>query len=143
MKAQRIIALGILACGLSGCGGSGGRNISESPSPLSGLPIPPRSGVPRPAGKIGGLEVLKRAGFKAAITYTFDDSLKSQISSYPQLQATGVRMTFYLIGYGDHNSPIWRQAAQDGHEIGNHTQHHCLANGDECGGRWAGSNEVE
>jgi hypothetical protein len=115
---------------------SGGASLSE-------LPIPLRSGVPRPAGKMGGLKVLDWAGFNAAVTYTFDDSLQSQISNYPQLQATGVRMTFYLIGYGDHNSPIWAQAAQDGHEIGNHTQHHCLANGNDCGGNWAGSNEVE
>jgi len=117
--------------------------INSGDASLRGLPFPPRSGVPRPAGRLGGLKVLDWAGFNAAVTYTFDDSLESQISSYPQLQATGVRMTFYLIGYGDHNSPIWAQAAQDGHEIGNHTQHHCLANGDLCGGNWAGSNELE
>jgi hypothetical protein len=52
-------------------------------------------------------------------------------------------MTFYLIGYGDHNSPVWGQMAQDGHEIGNHTEHHCTATGGLCGGNWTGNNEVE
>lgn len=116
--------------------------INSGDVSLSGLPIPPR-GVPRPNGKPGGLRVLDWAGFKAAITYTFDDSLQSQIDAYPKLQATGVRMTFYLIGYGDHNSPVWGQAAQDGHEIGNHTQHHCTAKGDLCGGNWTGNNAEE
>lgn len=117
--------------------------INSSDASLSGLPIPPGSAIPRPEGMPGKLKVLDWAGFKAAITYTFDDSLQSQISAYPQLQATGVRMTFYLIGYGDHNSPVWGQMAQDGHEIGNHTEHHCTATGGLCGGNWTGNNEVE
>jgi peptidoglycan/xylan/chitin deacetylase (PgdA/CDA1 family) len=117
--------------------------IKSGDASLSGLPIPPGSGVPRPDGKTGGLRVLDWAGFNAAVTYTFDDSYQSQISAYPQLQDTGVRMTFYLIGYGDHNSPVWAQAAQDGHEIGNHTEHHCTAKGDLCGGNWTGNNETE
>ena len=95
--------------------------INSNDASLSGLPIPPESGIPRPERQTGGLRVLDWAGFKAAVTYTFDDSYQSQIDAYPKLQATGVRMTFYLIGYGDHNSPVWGQAAQDGHEIGNHT----------------------
>ena len=117
--------------------------INSSDVSMSGLPMLPGSGIPIPAGMPGKLRVLDWAGFKAAVTYTFDDSLQSQISAYPQLQATGVRMTFYLIGYGDHNSPVWGQMAQDGQEIGNHTQHHCTANGGLCGGNWTGDNGLE
>lgn len=62
--------------------------INSGDASLSGLPIPPGSGVPRPEGGTGRLRVLDWAGFKAVITYTFGDSLQSQISAYPQLQAT-------------------------------------------------------
>ena len=117
--------------------------INCADASLSGLPILPGRGVPRPQGRTGGLRVLDWAGLNAAVTYTFDDSYQSQIDAYPQLQATGVRMTFYIIGYGDHNSPVWAQMARDGHEIGNHTQHHCTATGDLCGGNWTGDNRTE
>lgn len=112
--------------------------------PSSGLPTPRKNGVPRPEGKPGGLKVVDWAGFKAAITYTFDDSGASQVAAYPQLQATGERMTFFLTRAWAEHSPIWAQAAADGHEIGNHTHHHCLGNGTGCGsGNWSGSIEAE
>ena len=108
------------------------------------MPVPQGSAVAQPAGAPGGLKVLNWAGFKAAVTYTFDDSLASQIANYPQLQATGARMTFFLVGAGDRNSPVWAQAARDGHELGNHTEHHCQANGTSCvSGGYAGSIEAE
>lgn len=108
------------------------------------LPALAGSNVPKPAGPAGNLKVLNWAGFKSAITYTFDDSLPSQIAAYPQLQATGVRMTFFLVGASDENSPTWAQAAKDGHELGNHTEHHCHADGKGCGwGAYAGSLESE
>jgi hypothetical protein len=112
---------------------SGTYTMNAGGASLSGLPILSRSGVHKPVGAAGGLKVLDWAGFKSAATYTFDDSLPSQISNYPQLQATGVRMTFFLIGASDYDSPTWAQAAKDGHELGNHTEHHCLANGTVCG----------
>ena len=115
--------------------------VSQLPS---NLPVPQHGAVPQPAGAPGGLKVLNWAGFKAAITYTFDDSLASQIANYPQLQASGARMTFFLVGAGDQNSPVWAQAARDGHELGNHTEHHCRANGRTCiSGGYAGSIEAE
>jgi len=108
----------------------------------SGLPVPAGSGVPKPSGAPGGLRVLNWAGFKAALSYTYDDALPSQIADYPQLQATGVRMTFFLIGSSDGNSPTWAQAARDGFELGNHTEHHCYADGTGCAS-YAGSIEAE
>ena len=50
-----------------------------------------------PSGTPGNLTVLDWAGFKAAVSYTFDDTNSSQIEHYAELQALGVRMTFYLI----------------------------------------------
>jgi peptidoglycan/xylan/chitin deacetylase (PgdA/CDA1 family) len=53
-------------------------------------------------------------------------------------------MTFFLVGASDSNSPVWAQAAKDGHELGNHTEHHCHANGTGCGsGSYTGSLERE
>ena len=110
----------------------------------SQMPVPPSRGLRQSTGKTGGLKILNWAGFKSAITYTFDDSIASQIANYPQLNATGVRMTFFLVGASDQSSPVWAQAAQDGHELGNHTEHHCHANGTGCGwGGYAGSLEAE
>jgi peptidoglycan/xylan/chitin deacetylase (PgdA/CDA1 family) len=88
------------------------------------------------------LKVLDWAGQKAAVTYTYDDGLASQVSNYPQLQATRVRMTFFL-NLNEGNAGTWKQAVQDGHELGNHTAHHCRADGTSCAGTYAGSLEAE
>src|SRR5437764_13511467 len=61
----------------------------------AGLPIPPRGGMPRPSGAPGNVTVLDWARFKAAGTYTFDDTNSSQIQHYADLPALGLRMTFY------------------------------------------------
>jgi hypothetical protein len=123
---------------------SGAYTIDAGGSSLSGLPVSSTRGTPRPAGAAGGLKVLDWAGFKSAVTYTFDDSIPSQISNYPLLQATGVRMTFFLVCASDHDSPTWAQAAKDGHELANHTVHHCHADGTGCGwGGYAGSIAAE
>lgn len=123
---------------------SGSYRIDARGASLSGLPVPTRSGAARPAGEAGGLKVLDWAGFKSAVTYTFDDSIPSQILNYPLLQATGVRMTFFLVCASDQSSPTWAQAAKDGHELGNHTEHHCHADGTGCGwGTFAGSIAAE
>ena len=110
----------------------------------SGLPVPKTGVHAKPSGPAGGLVVLNWAGFKSAATYTFDDSLQSQIVHYPELQATRARMTFFLVGASDSNSPVWAQAAKDGHELGNHTEHHCHADATGCAwGPYAGSLEAE
>ena len=111
----------------------------------SGLPKPPTP-VGFKIGSVkapGGLKIVNWAGFRAAITYTFDDGL--QADEYPELQATSERMTFFLPCGGDnHTFPVWWQAAKDGQEIGNHTENHCRADGTHCaGGHWAGSIEAE
>jgi peptidoglycan/xylan/chitin deacetylase (PgdA/CDA1 family) len=101
--------------------GRAGRAGGES----SGLPIPPGGGVPRPSGQPGGLTVLDWAGFRAAVSYTFDDTNSSQIMNYAALNALGVPMTFYLItNKKEFNDPVWLQAIKDGHEIGSHTRSH-------------------
>jgi peptidoglycan/xylan/chitin deacetylase (PgdA/CDA1 family) len=101
------------------------------------VPLAPRD-VARPAGTTGlpGLRVVDWAGFKAAVSYTFDDSQPSQIEHYPTLKTQRVRNTFYINPtanwYPQWNDPtrfdaIWKDAMAEGSEIGNHTTHHCRA----------------
>jgi peptidoglycan/xylan/chitin deacetylase (PgdA/CDA1 family) len=138
MHSLRTALSSIAACLFAASG-----TISPSQT-LPPLPTTPASAISKPAGPAGNLKVLNWAGFHAAITYTFDDSIPSQIANYPKLQATGVRMTFFLVGASDGNSPVWAQAAKDGHELGNHTEHHCHADATGCGwGTYAGSLESE
>jgi peptidoglycan/xylan/chitin deacetylase (PgdA/CDA1 family) len=113
------------SAGRGGSGGSGGSNASPS-----NLPVPPgASDKPAPSG--GGaanLRVLPWAGFKAAVSYTFDDSQPSHVAHFEAIEATGVPVTWYLNtsnswigGYDD----AWKDALAAGHELGNHTVHHC------------------
>jgi peptidoglycan/xylan/chitin deacetylase (PgdA/CDA1 family) len=120
-----------------GNGGEGGAAAGdaggEAGMPASGLPVPPTTGVARPSGAPGNLKVLDWAGFKAALSFTFDDALQSQLDTYPLLNAVGVPMTFYLVCNNDGSKQGWKTVAADGHELGNHTMHHCNANGTGCG----------
>jgi hypothetical protein len=104
-------------------------------APLPELPMPPGAAdVPRPSGTPGKLKVLDWAGFRSAVSYTFDDGQPSQIEHYDELAATGVRLTFFV----NSASASWEsdfvstfsRAARDGHEIANHTVHHCHADPD-------------
>jgi hypothetical protein len=74
--------------------------VNSTSQSLPPLPTPPNTKVPKPSGPVGNLKVLNWAGFHAALTYTFDDSIPSQIANDPKLQATGARMTFSLVGLG-------------------------------------------
>jgi hypothetical protein len=110
---------------------------------LAELPSLSTTGVPQPTGAVGGLKVLDWAGFSSAVTYTFDDSLASQLSNYSQLHATGFRMTFFQISSTGYNAG-WQQVVNDGNELGNHTAHHCYADGTGCAnGVWDGSIAAE
>jgi len=110
------------ATGSPGAAFASGRGSAE-------LPVPPGGGVPRPSGAPGHLTVLDWAGFKAAVSYTFDDTNSSQIQHYAALQALGVRMTFYLITgkTAELADPVWARAVKDGHELGNHSRRHVRA----------------
>jgi peptidoglycan/xylan/chitin deacetylase (PgdA/CDA1 family) len=114
--------------GGSGQGGStqGGSPTGSIPNGLANVLAPPgEAAVPMPAGDASNLKVLDWAGFKAAVSFTFDDTNSSQIAHYAELQALGVPYTFYLItGKPEANDPTWVQALKDGHEIGNHTKTH-------------------
>ncbi len=146
--AYPLVALSLIACGSSsgepivagnGIGGgspSAGRAATGGDAPAAGgagvgfptgcdLPVAGAAGQPRPAGATGPLTILDWAGFRGAVSYTFDDANSSQIGHYPELAGTGVRMTFYLqTGKSDAADEIWAQAVQDGHELGNHTKSH-------------------
>jgi peptidoglycan/xylan/chitin deacetylase (PgdA/CDA1 family) len=112
----------------------------------SGLPIPPTNNVPKPTGAQGGLSVLHWAGFDSAVSYTFDDSQPSHLEHYDELQAAGVPLTFY-VNSGRSNQAgydaTFQKAVNDGHEIGNHTAHHCYADLSGCSGASAGSQAAE
>ncbi len=121
--------------GGGGGGGSGGAppvNSCGSVGARSKLPVPSTSGFAKPSGTVGGFRVINWAGFKGAISFTFDDAVKSQRDHYAELNQVGVPMTFYLVSANDASSPVWTTAANDGHELGNHSAHHCSANGTNC-----------
>jgi len=70
--------------------------------------------------------------FKAAVSLTFDDGLPSQLKlAIPLLERFGFKASFYLNPRGDYRRMLkpWREAAEHGHEIGNHTlTHPCSCN---------------
>lgn len=132
-------ATGGVGTGASGAhaGGSTNGGVSSGgspsggggPTPASGpsmLPAPPgAASVPKPSGTPGPITVLNWAGFKAAVSYSFDDSNSTQIQHYQEMKALGVRFTYYMwTGKSDASNSIWTTAVQDGHEIGNHTKSH-------------------
>jgi peptidoglycan/xylan/chitin deacetylase (PgdA/CDA1 family) len=66
-------------------------------------------------------------GKHAAIVLTYDDAMPSQLSvAIPQLDAAGLKGTFFLDA--DSLTPAemlrWRDAARNGHELGNHSVNH-------------------
>jgi peptidoglycan/xylan/chitin deacetylase (PgdA/CDA1 family) len=118
-----------------GAGGSTGADAGADGggAASSGLPAPPSAtDVPRPSGAPGNLRVLDWAGFKSAVTYTFDDAQPSQIEHYAELEATGARMTFFITSANSGATAgfdaTFSRAVSDGHEMGNHTVHHCQSN---------------
>lgn len=111
----------------SGGSASGGSTSGGSASAgPSGLPIPPgAANVPKPTGTGTQITVAHWAGFKGAVSYSFDDDNTSQIQSYSQLNALGVPFTFFMwTGKSEATDAIWKTAYKDGHEIANHTKSH-------------------
>jgi len=67
-------------------------------------------------------------GAKAAIVLTYDDALTSQLdNAVPVLDEAGFKGTFFLSGVKQADVSRWRQAAMNGHELGNHTIFHACA----------------
>jgi peptidoglycan/xylan/chitin deacetylase (PgdA/CDA1 family) len=99
---------------------------ASATSSASDLPVPPGdNNVAQPSGSAGGLKVLNWAGFKGAVSYSFDDANSSQISNWAALNGLGVHMTFYLqTNKSEASNSIWAQAREAGHELGNHTHSH-------------------
>jgi len=100
-------------------------------------PSPPGADVPRPSAHVvaPNLRVLPWAGFRAAVTFTFDDSQPSHIEHWPELRAAGVPMTFFVNPsdrWGDEDAATWRAVPAAGNEIGNHTRSHCRVDSTGC-----------
>ncbi|MDB5244062.1 MAG: polysaccharide deacetylase [Spirosoma sp.] len=72
-------------------------------------------------------------GKKCAVALTYDDALEVHLTNaVPLLDLLGLKATFYLSGYFPglvNNLNRWKQVAQKGHELGNHTLFHpCTGN---------------
>ena len=65
-------------------------------------------------------------GKKAAIVLTYDDGINSQLQiAIPQLNKAGFKGTFFIDGsMPDSEILEWRKAAEEGHELANHTLYH-------------------
>lgn len=106
--------------GMTGTAGSGSTatfkcdNLSLKPS---------TTGVAKPSGAAGGLKVLDWAGFKGAVSYTFDDNNPSQVSQYSKLKATGAHFTFFVIA-SKVSAGSFKPFMTDGQEIANHSNTH-------------------
>jgi peptidoglycan/xylan/chitin deacetylase (PgdA/CDA1 family) len=127
--APTAFALNGATCSVNGgasppVGGGGGT------PPSDGLPLP-SSGIALQGVAAGPLTILNWAGFKAATSFTFDDSQPSQIEHFADIQAVGVPVTYYittgLSSEANYNT-TWTAAVNAGDEIGNHTVNHCHSN---------------
>jgi peptidoglycan/xylan/chitin deacetylase (PgdA/CDA1 family) len=67
-------------------------------------------------------------GKKCAVILTYDDALNIHLDKViPALNSFNLKGTFYLIGSSpavSNRIPEWREAAKQGHELGNHTLNH-------------------
>ncbi|MFT4018820.1 MAG: polysaccharide deacetylase family protein [Agriterribacter sp.] len=80
-------------------------------------------------------------GIKAAISLSFDDARLSQVDvGTPLLDQYGIKATFVLVpSNAEKRIDKWKQAAANGHELGNHTLNH------PCSGNfsWSKQNALE
>jgi len=126
-----------IGTGGNSAGGGGGGVGGTANASLDPPPTPPTSNMPRPSGGVTtpNLRVLPWAGFKAALTYTFDDSQPSQMEHWPELRATGAPMTFFLNPSANWQAGYdadWTAVGAAGSELGNHTFSHCHADLSGC-----------
>ena len=72
--------------------------------------------------------MLDWAGLNGALSFTFDDTNQSQIDCFDDMNAIGLKYTYYLITGANKaaqlDSPVWTKAIEAGHELGNHTRSH-------------------
>ncbi len=68
--------------------------------------------------------------FRGAVSLTFDNGLESQLrNGIPLLEKFGFRGTFYVTPRSEEQLESWREVAEKGHEIGNHSlSHPCSSN---------------
>ena len=72
-------------------------------------------------------------GDKIAISLSYDDALDSQLdNALPALNQRGLKASFYIVPLSDgfkNRIEEWRQLAQQGHELGNHSLFHACLSG--------------
>tara|TARA_R110000751_G_scaffold116604_2_gene216573 strand:- start:364032 stop:364766 length:735 start_codon:yes stop_codon:yes gene_type:complete len=72
-------------------------------------------------------------GNKIAISLSYDDALDSQLdNALPALNQRGLKASFYIVPLSDafkERIEEWRQLAQQGHELGNHSLFHACLSG--------------
>jgi hypothetical protein len=110
----------------SGAGGSGGSGPPAS-FKCDNLSLAPSTTGAKPAGAAGGLKVLDWAGFKGAMSMTFDDNTPSQMANYAALKATGGHFTWFVVGSwlsGSADVAKFKATIADGQEMANHTYNH-------------------
>jgi hypothetical protein len=107
-------------------GGSAGGGTAAKCDNLSLAPT--ASGMAQPSGAAGGLKVLDWAGFKGAVSFTFDDNTPSQLPNYSALKATGAHFTWFVVGSwlngSSGNITSYKNTIADGQELANHTYSH-------------------
>jgi len=68
---------------------------------------------------------------RLAISLSYDDALDSQLDyALPALNERGLKATFYIFPYATgilKRQPEWKEVAQQGHELGNHTLFHACS----------------
>lgn len=71
------------------------------------------------------IHVVPWNGHPAALSLTFDDGDPSHLDvALPELDARGIKATFFLIGNKIDRKDDWRKLIAAGHEIGNHSLDH-------------------
>jgi hypothetical protein len=111
--------------GTTGAGGSG----TGTAATCDNLSLAPTAtGMAQPTGAAGGLKVLDWAGFKGAVSYTFDDNTPSQLPDYSMLKATGAHFTWFVVGSWISSNATtisgYKTTIADGQELANHTYTH-------------------